>query len=145
MIHTSAPPSTSPLSRRAALGAIAGIGVLAAAAPAFSLAPGFAPYTKEAFQAALKQNKPVLVHVHAEWCPVCKKQEIVFNEISKSPEFNRLTAFTVDFDMETEFKKANNINNQSIVLVFRGGKEVARSGGETDKAKLAAFVAQAVK
>jgi len=133
------------LTRRMVLGASIALGIAATAVPAFSLASGFTPYTKAAFDAALKGSKPVLVHVHAEWCPVCKKQEAVFNDLSKTPQFGKLAAFVVDFDMETEFRKTYGVNNQSVVLVFKGGKEVARSGGVTDKDKLAALVADAAK
>lgn len=136
-------PEFSSISRRVLLAA-AGIGLLAAG-PALALATGFAPYTKTAFDAAMKGSKPVLVHVHASWCPVCKKQESAFNELSGSADFKKVTAFVVDFDKEAEFKKAYTINNQSIILVFKNGKEVARSGGETDKAKIAALLADAAK
>ena len=133
------------LARRTLLGAIATLGVAAVVAPALSLASGFTPYTKGAFDTALKGSKPVLVHVHASWCPVCVKQEAVFNELSKTPEFGKLSAFVVDFDKEVEFKKANNIGNQSLILVFKGGKEVARSGGVTDKDRIATFIGGAIQ
>ncbi|HRE21034.1 MAG TPA: thioredoxin family protein [Rhabdaerophilum sp.] len=131
--------------RRVVLGAVTALAFAGIAAPALSLASGFTTYTKPAFDAALKGSKPVLVHVHAEWCPVCKKQEAVFNELSGSADFKKLAAFVVDFDKEADFKKAHGVNNQSVILVFKGGKEVARSGGVTDKAKIAELVAGAAK
>ena len=131
------------LSRRAALLGLAVLG--ASAGTALALVSGFTAYSKGAFDAALKGPKPVLVHVHADWCPVCVKQEKVFNELSKTPEFGKLAAFKVDFDRDPDFRKAYGVNNQSIILVFRGGKEVARSGGVTDRTKIAEFVAAAVK
>lgn len=137
--------SSSFFTRRRALAASLVLAAAAVAAPSFALAPGFTAYSKGAFDTALKGSKPVLVHVHAEWCPVCKKQEVVFNELSKTPAFGKLAAFTVDFDKDAEFKKAHNVANQSVILVFKGGKEVARSGGVTDKDKIAALVADAAK
>lgn len=131
--------------RRLVLGGAVMLGMAAAIAPALSLANGFKPYTKATFDQALKSGKPVLVHVHAGWCPVCVKQETVFNELSNTPAFGKLTAFVVDFDRHVDFKKEYGINNQSVVLVFKGGKEVARSGGVTDKDKLAALVVDAAK
>lgn len=121
------------------------LGVAGLASPALSLAAGFVPYSKSSFEAALKADKPVLVHVHASWCPVCKQQEAAFNELSKSPDFAKLTAMVVDFDKDGDFKKNYTINNQSIILVFKGGKEVMRSAGETSKAKLAELIALAAK
>ena len=112
---------------------------------ALASAIGFEAYSREGFEAALKGSKPVLVHVHATWCPTCKKQEAVFNELAKTPEFAKLKPIRVDFDMDGDFKKAHNVTSQSIILVFKGGKEVARSGGVTDKDKLAAIVAEAAK
>lgn len=133
-------------SRRRLLGLSAALGLASVVAgPAFSLASGFSAYSKAAFDQALKGGKPVLVHVHAGWCPICVKQEAVFNELSKTPEFGKLAAFVVDFDREVEFRKTYGVNNQSLVLVFKGGKEVARSGGVTDRDKLAALVADAAK
>jgi thioredoxin 1 len=138
--------SFSVLHRRHILRAALALGAFAAGpAIAVTLATGFTAYAKPAFEAALKGNKPVLVHVHADWCPTCKRQQIVFNELAKTPEFGKLTAFTVDFDMDGEFKAAYNVRNQSVILVFKGGKEVARSGGVTDKAQIAAMIAEAAK
>lgn len=138
--------SALSFSRRALLAATGGgLAGIVIAGSAFALASGFEAYSREGFEAALKGDKPVLVHVHASWCPTCKKQEVVFNELAKTPEFAKLKPIRVDFDMDGDFKKARNIASQSIILVFKGGKEVARSGGVTDKEKLAAIVAAAVK
>jgi thioredoxin-like negative regulator of GroEL len=136
--------STKPFSRRAA---IAGSVLLAAAfaAPSLALAPGFTAYTKGGFETAMKGKKPVLVHVHAEWCPVCKKQETVLGELSRTPEFSNIQAFVVDFDKEAEFKKTHNIGVQSVILVFKGGKEVARLGGATEKDRIQTFVVGALR
>jgi thioredoxin 1 len=114
-------------------------------APVLASAGVFQAYKKESFEAALKATKPVLVHVHAEWCPTCKKQEQVFNDLTKSGVFAKLTPIRVNFDTDSDFKKSYGVNNQSILLVFKGGKEVARSGGVTDATKLTEFVNEAAK
>ena len=130
------------LSRRLLLAAAA---LAALAAPAIALVAGFEQYEKSAFEAALKGDKPVLVHVHADWCPVCKRQEAVFNDLVKTPAFAKLRAFSVEFDMDHDFKKTYRVDKQSVILVFKGGKEVARSGGVTDPKKLAEIVETAAK
>ncbi|MCU0819367.1 MAG: thioredoxin family protein [Beijerinckiaceae bacterium] len=106
-----------------------------------ALPPGFTDYSKEKFEAALKGAKPVLVHVHADWCPVCVRQERAFKEISESADFKRFNAIQVNFDMDTDFRKAFNVNNQSVILIFKGGKEAGRIGGVTDPAKIGDFLA----
>lgn len=132
------------LSRRALTGALGALALGVFAAPSLALAPGFAAYTPDAFDKANKSGKPVLVHVHASWCPTCVKQEKAFNELASHADFQKFVAINVNFDMDTDFRKAHNVNNQSIILVFKGGKEVARIGGETDTKKIAAFLAKSL-
>lgn len=131
------------LSRRALL-AVSGLALTAGLFTATAaLPPGFGDYKKETFDAALKGAKPILVHVHADWCPVCVRQERAFNELSQSADFKKFTAIQVNFDMDLDFRKAHNVNNQSMILVFKGGKETARIGGVTETAKIAEFLAKA--
>jgi thioredoxin 1 len=133
------------LSRRTVL-AVSGLALTAGLfGAAAALPPGFGDYTKEKFDAALKGAKPVLVHVHADWCPVCVRQERAFNELSGSADFKKFTAIQVNFDMDTEFRKTYNVNNQSMILVFKGGKEAGRIGGVTDTAKIAEFLAKSAQ
>jgi thioredoxin 1 len=123
--------------------ALAATGSLAL--PAFAMPPGFQDYNKDKFAAILKGAKPVLVHVHAEWCPVCVRQSKSFTELSANADFQKFTAVQVNFDMDKDFREAHKVNNQSVILVFRGGKEVARVGGVSDKEKIAEFLAKALQ
>ena len=125
-----------------------GLGLAASAfiaLPASALAPGFIAFTPDKFAAALKGPAPVLVHVHADWCPVCKRQEAAFEALKASPDYAKVTKINVNFDMDTDFRKTYGVNNQSVFIVFKGGKEVARAGGVTDQAKVAEFLAAAAK
>jgi thiol-disulfide isomerase/thioredoxin len=133
------------LSRRSLL-AVSGLALTAGLfSAAAALPPGFGDYTKEKFEAALKSPKPVLVHVHADWCPVCVRQERAFKELSESADFKKFAAIQVNFDMDTDFRKTHNVNNQSVILVFKGGKEAGRIGGVTETAKIAEFLAKAAQ
>jgi hypothetical protein len=55
-----------------------------------------------------------------------------------------VTLFVADFDKEKDLKKALRVSQQSTFVVFKGGKEVARSTGQTRKAELAAAFAKAL-
>lgn len=133
------------MSRRTVL-AVSGLALTAGLfSAAAALPPGFGDYTKDKFETALKGSKPVLVHVHADWCPVCVRQERAFKELSESADFKKFTAIQVNFDMDTDFRKTHNVNNQSMILVFRGGKEAGRIGGVTDTAKIAEFLAKSAQ
>jgi thioredoxin 1 len=121
------------------------LGFAAASLPALALAPGFTAYTQAGFEAALKGKKPVLVHVHAEWCPVCKRQEIVFKTLSDKPDFAKITPIQANFETDKAFNTQYNITYQSAILLFKDGKEIGRLNGETDQVKIAEFIANGVK
>ncbi len=90
-------------------------------------------YSPENWAAALASGKPVLVHVHAGWCPTCRAQAPILDKITSQAAFKSLSFIRVDFDADKDFRKAYNVASQSTVLVFKGGKEVARSIGVTSE------------
>ena len=129
------------VSTRAALRSLLGAALLAGAA--LAQAAGM-PYDKAKFDAALAQGKPVLMHFAADWCPTCKEQKPVVDALMDEPKRQKLTYFVADFDKETALKKRLHVTMQSTFLVFKGGKEVGRSTGQTDKAELAGLFDKAL-
>jgi thiol-disulfide isomerase/thioredoxin len=105
-------------------------------------AASFKPYDKASFDTLVASGQPVLVHVHADWCPTCKRQLTVLGPMLNDPANAKINAVTVDFDKEAAFKQANKVGGQSTLIVFKGGKEVARSVGATDAAAIASLIAQ---
>ncbi|MDF2115656.1 thioredoxin family protein [Roseiarcaceae bacterium H3SJ34-1] len=89
------------------------------------------PYTQEAFAAAQKAGKQILVAVHADWCPVCKQQVPILDRMSKDAKFKHFTFLRVDFDGQKPIVREFGVRQQSTLIVFRGEKEVGRSTGET--------------
>jgi thiol-disulfide isomerase/thioredoxin len=90
----------------------------------------------------LASGKPVFVHVHADWCPTCKKQISAFPAALKDAK--DLHRVVVSFDNDGEFKTRYAVRSHSTLIVFKGGKEVGRSVGATDPAAIKALVAKAM-
>lgn len=90
------------------------------------------PYDKAKFEAAQKANRPILVDIKASWCPTCAAQEPILEKLAARPEFKSLAIFTVDFDTQKPVVRAFGARSQSTLIAFRGGKETARSVGDTD-------------
>ena len=103
-----------------------------------------ANFTQAGFEAAQKAGKPILVEVHASWCPVCKTQAPILGELRAAPKFKDLSVFTVDFDSQKDVLKSFGVTKQSTLIVFKGTKETGRSTGDTQKAALESLLVKSL-
>lgn len=103
------------------------------------------PFDQAAFKTAQDAGQSVVVDVFAPWCPTCKAQHEVLDNLKDKPEFANVTVLQVDFDTQKDALKALNAHQQSTLIAFKGGKETARSAGETDAAKIEALIASTLK
>ena len=109
--------------------ALAGLALAAASSRA---AAGEAmPFSAPAFEAAQKAGKPVLVHVSAPWCAICKAQKPILAKLSADPRFADLQIFEIDFDTQKELLRRMNVRMQSTLIAYKGAVETGRSVGET--------------
>ncbi len=116
----------------------------AIAASAALVAPAFATETRtfdlEAFAAAQKAGKPILVAIHASWCPTCKAQKPILSELMSAPKFNDLVYFVVDFDNQKDAVRYFGARMQSTLIAFKGEMETGRSVGDTERSSIAALL-----
>src|SRR6266545_1339204 len=89
-----------------------------------------APFDARAFEAAQTAGKPVLVEVHADWCPTCARQKPIIGELMSRRNMKKYEVFTVDFDTQKDLLKRFGAQQQSTLIVFKGKQEVGRSTGE---------------
>ena len=112
------------------------LGALAAMATRFPvpavLAADLKSFDENAFEAAQAAGKPILVEVHAPWCPVCKKQTPILSQLSNEPKFKDMLRFSIDFDSQKDLLRKFNVQKQSTLIAFKGTKEMGRSVGDTD-------------
>lgn len=102
---------------------------LAAAASAHAL--DVAPYTPAALAQAQQANKRYVLHFHADWCPVCRKQSQVIDTLKGDPAL-KLTVFIVDYDKEKTMRRQYGVRTQSTLIAFKGTVETGRIAGITD-------------
>jgi thiol-disulfide isomerase/thioredoxin len=98
------------------------------------------PFDASAFQQAQAAGKSILVDVTAPWCPTCKQQRPIVQEIEKSTP--NLVVYEVDFDSAKDVLKRLRVQNQSTLIVFKGANEVGRSTGDTNPASIRALVSK---
>lgn len=114
------------------------------AIPGAAFAAGLAPFGSANFEAARKAGAPVVLHIDASWCPTCRAQKPILAKLLAEPRFKGVAAYAVDYDGEKDFMRQIGAMDRSTIVVFKGGKEIARSTGDTSEAKIAATLEQAL-
>jgi thiol-disulfide isomerase/thioredoxin len=104
--------------------------ILAGSIMAASAAERFA-YQPAAFEAALETGKPILVHVTAPWCGVCKVQKPIVAALAAQPEYAGLTIVDVDFDGQKDALRRLGVQQRSTLVIYRDTVERARAVGIT--------------
>lgn len=101
------------------------------------------PFDQATFQALQAAGKPILIDVYADWCPTCKAQEPIVSELLTRPQFAGYTCLKVNFDTQKEVRRIFGVSQQSTFIVFRGGKELGRSTGDTRRESIASLLGKA--
>jgi thiol-disulfide isomerase/thioredoxin len=116
-------------------------------ATTIGLAPALAVeepvFNTNAFAQDQKAGKPVLIAIHASWCPTCKAQKPILSKLRADPRFKDLAYFVIDFDSQKKLVKHFGAQMQSTLIVFKGEKEVGRSVGDTSRTSIYALVEKA--
>lgn len=103
-----------------------------------------APYDEATFHKLLSSGQPVALDFSASWCPTCRAQAPLLRSITGEPVFKDLTLLVADYDKETALRKTYDVSMQSTLIVFRKGREVARSTGDTGRSGLTRLLATAL-
>ncbi|HEY3326656.1 MAG TPA: thioredoxin family protein [Novimethylophilus sp.] len=91
------------------------------------------PYTQPVFDKLIKESKPVLVEVHADWCSTCRAQAGITDALLREKPYRGIRSLRVDYDSQKDVVRALHVPIQSTLIVFKGGKEVGRSLGDTSR------------
>lgn len=92
-------------------------------------------YTAAALSNAQQSGQSIALQFHAKWCPTCRVQETAIKRLQSEKDLD-ITVFVVDYDLERELRTKLGVRVQSTVIVYRGIKETARAGGETNPERL---------
>jgi len=94
-------------------------------------------FDAKAFAAAQREGRPILVDVHADWCPTCKAQAPLVERVVQAPQFKDMIVFKLDFDTQEADWRRLGVRRQSTLIAFKGAKESGRSVGDTNAASIA--------
>ncbi|GAC1669538.1 MAG: hypothetical protein NVS9B2_14290 [Steroidobacteraceae bacterium] len=65
-------------------------------------------------------------------------------DLAQTPDLKSITLYVANFDTEKALKKSLGVTKQSTIVVFKNGKESARSTGDTQADSLAALLRRAI-
>ena len=82
---------------------------------------------------------PVIVDFYADWCGPCKVMAPIFDELAAEQQGKALV-LKMDTDREPLAAQRLGIRGIPTLIVFRGGKEVARQVGAVPKAVLTELI-----
>lgn len=136
------------LTRRHVFGLAAGTliglaGAFVGFAPASEAAERI-PFDRPAFEAALADGGPVLIDVSATWCPTCRRQGQIVDNLTATPTYGDYTIFVVDYDTEKDIMRSFNAPQRSTLIAFKEGEEVGRIVGDTRPDSIEALLAKAI-
>ncbi len=113
------------------------------AAPAS--AADYPAFDQAAFEKAQADNKPILVFVHAPWCPVCKAQIKTIDQITADAAYKDLVILRIDYDTQPELWRRFGATMQSTLIAFHGAKERSRIAHIAEPAAVTDVLRQTLK
>ena len=82
----------------------------------------------------LSSDRPVLVDFNAGWCGPCRALKPIVEELAE--EHSEFKFVSVDVDEMDELAEDHDVSSIPCLVVYNGGKEVARNVGLIPKDKI---------
>lgn len=91
----------------------------------------------------LNSDSPVLVDFWAEWCGPCRMVGPIIEQLAQSLG-GKVKVFKLNVDQNQEIATKHNIQSIPSLVLFKNGKEIARTIGLSPKEKYEKFVNNAL-
>lgn len=100
--------------------------------------------TDETFHRVLEgTDLPVVVDFHADWCAPCRMMAPILDELAHD-RLGELLVLKLDTDRSPAVPQEFGIRGIPTMIVFKGGREIARQTGALPRPALDAVLARAV-
>jgi thioredoxin len=85
---------------------------------------------------------PVLVDFYADWCGPCKMMAPVLDQIAND-RMGKILVLKLDTDQNPGTQNTFGVRGIPTMILFRGGREVARQTGAVPRAQIEALIGEA--
>jgi thiol-disulfide isomerase/thioredoxin len=89
------------------------------------------PFSEVLFSEQQAQNTVIMIDVYAPWCPICKKQQKLFQQYHEQNPDKPFHVLVVDYDNDKQWVKKFRAPRQSTLLLYKGDKQFWYSIAET--------------
>ena len=91
-------------------------------------------FTNEVFEDAQISGKTVVINSWNKTCGTCAKQVVILNQAKK--DFKDVVFLSYEQTKDKDIAKLLDIDYWTTIVVYKNNKEVSRSIGQTNKAKI---------
>ena len=91
-------------------------------------------FNNDLFKQAQLEGKTVVINSWNETCTTCKKQIKILDQAQK--EFSDILFLSFEQTKDKDIAKQLSIDYWTTIVIYKNNKEVYRSIGQTDKAKI---------
>ncbi len=105
----------------------------------------YTAFSAEAFAKSQALNIPIVLHVEASWCPVCKLQAEKLKLILSAPEYKNLIVYKINYDTQSETWRGFDVQKQATFIGFRGRRETARMSFQTSREAIEVVIRSTLK
>ena len=88
-------------------------------------------FSTEIFEKAKTDGRTIVINSYEKWCGTCGVQTKILDQAEK--EFKDIIFLSYEQSKNEDIAKKLNIDFWTTIVVYKGGKEVTRIIGQTDK------------
>jgi len=96
-------------------------------------------FNKADYDTAIAENKVILLYFYADWCPICKEEQVSLHDAFNEMDYNNLVGFRVNYrdsgvdEFEQALAREQGITYQHTKVIIKDGQRVLKAPDSWEK------------